>query len=79
MTENKTTDNDLREKTLKLILKWRDDAREMASMYKLSEIIFTEVEKNAAMAKLCLDMKAQAESNALRMEKIIIDYNAPKP
>lgn len=80
MTENETTaKSDLRERTLEMLMRWRDDMRQSAGIYKLSEMVFTVVEKHPEAAQLCRDMIEQAESNAKRMEKIIIGYNAPKP
>jgi len=78
MKETETTGPDLREKTIGLLMKWRDDFREGVNIYRLSEAIFTIVEKQPDAAQLCRDLAAQSEANAKRLEKIIINYNAPK-
>jgi hypothetical protein len=62
-----------------LLMKWRDDMKESESVYKLSEVIFSVVEKQPKAAELCRDLAAQSKSNAKRLEEIIIGYNAPKP
>lgn len=79
MKETETSNPELREKTLGLLMKWRDDFREGASIYKLSEMLFTVAEKQPDAAQFCHDMVNQSEANAKRLEKIIIGYNAPKP
>jgi len=79
MNENETRHSELHEKTLEMLMKWRDDMKQSAGVYKISEMVFTIVDKHPEAAQLCRDMIEQAESNAKRMEKIIIGYNAPKP
>jgi len=82
MKETEATDtpplSSRREQTLIMLMKWRDDELQSAGVYKLTEMIFAAVEKHPEAAQLCRDMVAQAESNAKRLEKIIINYNAPK-
>jgi ribosomal protein L37E len=79
MKETETSPSDRREKTLEMLMRWRDDEMQCAGVYKLTEMIFSSVEKHPEAAQLCRDMVEQAESNAKRMEKIIIGYKAPKP
>jgi len=78
MTDNQTGDVALQKSVFRLMLKWRDDFKEAAAIYKLSATIFTELDQRPEVAQLCLELQTQAEANMEKVEKIIIGFSAPK-